>query len=329
MSQKKRVFSGIQPSGALTLGNYLGAMKQWVALQETHDCVYCVVDLHALTVPSDPDDLKKRVFETAALLIASGLDPDRVILIIQSHVHEHCELAWLLSCTATYGEMGRMTQFKEKSEGKESVSLGLFTYPVLMAADILLYQTDLVPVGADQKQHVEITRDIADRFNRRYGPVFTLPEPFIPEAGARIMSLDDPTKKMSKSNQNPNSYVTLLDTPAAIRKKILSAVTDSGREVRYDPENKAAVSNLLTIYSRCAGGSIEDIEGMYAGKGYADFKKDLAAVVTDTLRPVQQRFEDICASGEVARVVKDGADKAREIARVTLGAAKERIGLVI
>ncbi|MGE5541464.1 MAG: tryptophan--tRNA ligase [Bacillota bacterium] len=329
MNTKKRVFSGIQPSGGLTLGNYLGALRQWVTLQETHDCIYCVVDLHAITMPVDPEDLRQRINNTAALILAAGVDPDRSILFVQSHVHEHSELAWLLSCTATFGEMSRMTQFKEKSEGKESVSVGLFTYPVLMAADILLYHTHLVPVGADQKQHVEITRDIADRFNRRYGQVFTLPEPYIPEIGARIMSLDDPTKKMSKSNANPNSYIGLMDPPGVIRKKFLAAVTDSGREVRYDPENKAAVSNLLTIYSLCTGRSIQEIEGMYAGKGYADLKKDLAGVVVDALRPLQERFEDISTSGEAARVVKDGADRARDIARATLRDVRERIGFAM
>ncbi len=329
MQKKRRVFSGIQPSGVLTLGNYVGAMKQWVTLQDTHDCIYCVVDLHALTIPVDSEDLRRRILDTAALIVAAGVDPGRVILFVQSHVHEHSELAWLLSCVATYGEMGRMTQFKEKSEGKDSVSVGLFTYPVLMAADILLYQTDLVPVGADQKQHVEITRDIAERFNRRYGETFKLPDPYIPEIGARIMSLDDPAKKMSKSNANPNSYIGLMDPPNLIRKKLLSAVTDSEREVRYDPDRKPAVSNLLSIYSLCTGLSIPELEGIYAGKGYADLKKDLAAAVTEALRPLQERFSELSGSPEVVQIVRDGAERAREIARVTLRNVQERIGLVM
>lgn len=329
MSGKKRVFSGIQPSGTLTLGNYLGAMKHWALMQTTKDCIYCVVDLHALTVPVEPQELKQRVLDTATLLMAAGLDPKQVILFVQSHVPEHSELSWLLSCIATYGEMGRMTQFKEKSEGRESVSVGLFTYPVLMAADILLYQTDLVPVGADQKQHVEITRDIADRFNRRYGPTFTLPEPDIPEIGARIMSLDDPSKKMSKSNANPNSYISLLDSPKVIHKKIMSAVTDSGREVRFDPDEKPAISNLLTIYSLCAGKPVSELESAYAGKGYGDFKKDLAAVVAETLRPLRERYASLSGSGEVIDALEEGAEKARAIARITLREVHDRIGLVL
>ncbi len=327
MSKLKRVFSGIQPSGVLTLGNYLGAMKQWVSMQDTHNCVFCVVDLHALTVSVDPAELQRRIRDTAAILLSVGLDPDKVILFAQSHVKEHSELAWLLSCTATFGELGRMTQFKEKSEGKESVSVGLFTYPVLMAADILLYQTDVVPVGADQKQHVELTRDIADRFNRRYGETFTLPEPFIPPVGARIMSLDDPSVKMSKSNANPNSYIGFLDAPDIIRKKILSAVTDSGREVKYDPEHKPAVSNLLVIYSLSTGESVETLEGRYAGKGYAALKKDLASAVVEALRPIQEKFAEVSDSGEVYRILKRGAEKARGPASATISAVRDRVGL--
>jgi tryptophanyl-tRNA synthetase len=286
------------------------------------------VDLHALTVPFDPGDLRGRILDTAALLLAAGIDPAKVTLFVQSHVHEHSELAWLLSCVATFGEMSRMTQFKDKSEGKESVSIGLFTYPVLMASDILLYNTDLVPVGADQKQHVEITRDIAERFNRHYGPTFTLPEPYIPAVGARIMSLDDPTKKMSKSNANPGSYIGLLDSGDAIRKKLMAAVTDSGRSIVYDPEAKPAISNLLTMYSLCAGIPIEELEKMYVGKGYSDLKKDLASVIIETLTPLHRAFRDVVASGEVARVLREGAEKARAAASPTLHLVKRRMGLM-
>ncbi|MCR4397558.1 MAG: tryptophan--tRNA ligase, partial [Firmicutes bacterium] len=291
-------------------------------------CLYCIVDLHALTVPFDPGDLRGRILDTAALLLAAGIDPAKVTLFVQSHVHEHSELAWLLSCVATFGEMSRMTQFKDKSEGKESVSIGLFTYPVLMASDILLYNTDLVPVGADQKQHVEITRDIAERFNRHYGPTFTLPEPYIPAVGARIMSLDDPTKKMSKSNANPGSYIGLLDSGDAIRKKLMAAVTDSGRSIVYDPEAKPAISNLLTMYSLCAGIPIEELEKMYVGKGYSDLKKDLASVIIETLTPLHRAFRDVVASGEVARVLREGAEKARAAASPTLHLVKRRMGLM-
>ncbi|NPV71073.1 MAG: tryptophan--tRNA ligase [Firmicutes bacterium] len=329
MNQKKRVFSGIQPSGILTLGNYLGAMKHWARLQDTHDCVYCVVDLHALTVPIDPEELRRRILDTTATLVAVGLDPARVILFVQSHVHEHAELSWLLSCVTTFGELGRMTQFKEKSEGKESVTAGLFTYPVLMAADILLYQTDVVPVGADQKQHVELTRDIAERFNKRFGATFALPEPHIPEVGARIMSLDNPKSKMSKSNANPDSYIGLLDPPDLIRKKVSRAVTDSGREIRYDPAEKPAISNLLSIYSLCSAEPVQVLEERYAGKGYSDLKKDLGAVVAEHLRPFQERFRQVSESGEIDRILNEGAAKARAIASRTLNLAKERIGLVL
>ncbi|HHY13765.1 MAG TPA: tryptophan--tRNA ligase, partial [Thermoanaerobacterales bacterium] len=232
--KRKRVFSGIQPTGALTLGNYLGAMKQWVALQDTHDCFYCVVNLHAMTVMPDADEIRQNTINTAAMLVSVGLDPDKVTLFVQSDVKEHAELSWLMQCIVTFGELSRMTQFKEKSQDKEIVTGGLFTYPALMAADILLYKTDLVPVGEDQKQHLEITRDIAQRLNYRYGEIFNLPEPFIPKVGGRIMALDDPNKKMSKSSENPNSFIGLLDPPDLIRKKIMRAVTDSEMGIYYD-----------------------------------------------------------------------------------------------
>lgn len=325
----KRVFSGIQPTGILTLGNYLGAMKQWVALQETHDCFYCVVNLHAMTVMPDAEELRENTLSVAAMLVAAGLDPDKVTLFVQSDVAEHAELGWLLQCMATFGELSRMTQFKEKSREKEVITGGLFSYPALMAADILLYNTHLVPVGEDQRQHLELTRDIAQRFNNRYGGLFTLPEPFIPEVGGRIMSLDDPEKKMSKSNPNPNSYIGLLDPPDTIRQKIMRAVTDSGREIYYDPENKGAVSNLLTIYSLCSGKTIEALEKDYAGRGYGEFKKDLAEVVVECLKPIQARYNKLKESGNINEILKNGAGKARAIAAPMMEKVRELMGLKV
>lgn len=325
----KRVFSGIQPTGILTLGNYLGAMKQWVALQETHDCFYCVVNLHAMTVMPDAEELRENTLSVAAMLVAAGLDPDKVTLFVQSDVAEHAELGWLLQCMATFGELSRMTQFKEKSREKEVITGGLFSYPALMAADILLYNTHLVPVGEDQRQHLELTRDIAQRFNNRYGGLFTLPEPFIPEVGGRIMSLDDPEKKMSKSNPNPNSYIGLLDPPDTIRQKIMRAVTDSGREIYYDPENKGAVSNLLTIYSLCSGKTIETLEKDYEGRGYGEFKKDLAEVVVECLKPIQARYNELKESGNINEILKNGAGKARAIAAPMMEKVRELMGLKV
>lgn len=325
----KRVFSGIQPTGILTLGNYLGAMKQWVALQETHDCFYCVVNLHAMTVMPDAEELRENTLSVAAMLVAAGLDPDKVTLFVQSDVAEHAELGWLLQCIATFGELSRMTQFKEKSREKEVITGGLFSYPALMAADILLYNTHLVPVGEDQRQHLELTRDIAQRFNNRYGGLFTLPEPFIPEVGGRIMSLDDPEKKMSKSNPNPNSYIGLLDPPDTIRQKIMRAVTDSGREIYYDPENKGAVSNLLTIYSLCSGKTIEALEKDYEGRGYGEFKKDLAEVVVECLKPIQARYNELKESGNINEILKKGAGKARAVAAPMMDKVRELMGLKV
>lgn len=325
----KRVFSGIQPTGILTLGNYLGAMKQWVALQETHDCFYCVVNLHAMTVMPDAEELRENTLSVAAMLVAAGLDPDKVTLFVQSDVAEHAELGWLLQCMATFGELSRMTQFKEKSREKEVITGGLFSYPALMAADILLYNTHLVPVGEDQRQHLELTRDIAQRFNNRYGGLFTLPEPFIPEVGGRIMSLDDPEKKMSKSNPNPNSYIGLLDPPDTIRQKIMRAVTDSGREIYYDPENKGAVSNLLTIYSLCSGKTIETLEKDYEGRGYGEFKKDLAEVVVECLKPIQARYNELKESGNINEILKNGAGKARAVAAPMMEKVRELMGLKV
>ncbi len=327
--KQKRVFSGIQPTGILTLGNYLGAMKQWVALQDSHDCFYCVVNLHAMTVMPDADEIRQNTINTAIMLISVGLDPDKVTLFVQSDVKEHAELSWLMQCMVTFGELSRMTQFKEKSKEKEIVTGGLFTYPALMAADILLYDTDLVPVGDDQKQHLEITRDIAQRFNYRYGDLFVLPEPFIPEVGGRIMALDDPEKKMSKSSANPYSYIGLLDPPDLIKKKIMRAVTDSDTRIYYDENNKQAISNLLTIYSLCSSEPIETLEERYDGKGYGEFKKDLAEVVVEKLKPIQERYYQLQKSGDIVEILKMGADKARCVAGPIMSKVNERVGLKI
>ncbi|HHW25807.1 MAG TPA: tryptophan--tRNA ligase [Firmicutes bacterium] len=323
----KRVFSGVQPTGGLTLGNYLGAIKHFVRLQEEYDCFYCVVDLHALTVPKDPKELRTLIVDTAAYMMAAGLDPEKVTLFVQSDVPAHSELSWIMECTATFGELSRMTQFKEKSEGRESVSGGLFTYPALMAADILLYDTDVVPVGEDQKQHVELARDLAIRFNSRYGDTFKVPEPVIPKTGARIKSLADPSRKMSKSDTDPYGAIFLGDSEDEIVKKVRRAVTDSGREIIYDPDNKPALANLLTIYSHCADIPIEKLEEMYAGKGYADFKKGLAEAVIQCLKPIQKRHREMSESGYVKEALVEGARKAMEVSTPVLKRAKERLGL--
>jgi len=323
-----RVLSGIQPSGQLTLGNYIGAIQNFVKLQHEHECFYMVVDLHAVTLPQDPAALREQTESVAALYLAAGVDPSRSAIFIQSHVRAHAELGWIMTTLAYMGELERMTQFKEKAAGRSSVPAGLFVYPTLMAADILLYNADLVPVGDDQKQHLELTRDLAERFNGRYGETFKLPEPFMPEVGARIMSLDDASKKMSKSNPNPNSYIALLDEPDVVRKKISRAVTDSGREVKYDPASKPEVSNLISIYAHCAGVSVEEVERRYEGQGYGPFKKDLAEHVVSVLEPLQARYREIRSSGEIGRVLKEGAERAAEVADRTLGLVKERMGFL-
>lgn len=324
----KRVLSGIQPSGNLTLGNYIGAMKNFVKLQHDHQCYFMVVDLHAITVPQEPAALHEQTETVAALFLAAGIDPAKASVFLQSHVSAHAELGWLMTTLVYMGELERMTQFKDKSEGKESVGAGLFTYPALMAADILLYNADLVPVGDDQKQHLEITRDLAHRFNNRFGDQFIVPEPYIPQVGARIMSLDDASKKMSKSNPNPGSSIALLDEPDMIRKKISRAVTDSGREIKYDPANKPEVSNLMSIYSHCADLSIAEIEAKYDGLGYGPFKKDLAEAVVGALEPLQQRYRDIRSSGELRTILRQGAEQASVIANETLRGVKEKMGFV-
>ncbi len=325
---KKRVFSGVQPTGILTLGNYLGAIKHFVEIQDEYDCFYCVVDLHALTVPQEPRSFRSNILSTAAYMLASGLDPNKMTFFVQSDVSSHTELGWIVECTVSFGELSRMTQFKEKSEGKDFVSGGLFTYPALMAADILLYQSDYVPVGEDQKQHVELCRDAAIRFNSRYGQTFKVPEPLIARSGARIRSLQDPSKKMSKSDQNPNSYIALNDTPDTIAKKVRRAVTDSGKDVIYDPQEKPALANLLTIYAHCAGRSLEDLQTMYQGLGYARFKNDLAEAVIGTVSPIQRKYEEIMDSGTLEEVLLEGAYKARGVAAHTIALAKDRMGLL-
>lgn len=324
----KKVLSGIQPSGKLTLGNYIGAMKNFVALQHEYACDFMVVDLHAITVPQEPTALREQSEMVAALYVAAGIDPNKANIFMQSHVPQHAQLGWLLTTLVSMGELERMTQFKDKSEGKESVGAGLFVYPALMVADILLYNADLVPVGEDQKQHLELTRDIAGRFNSRFGEYFTIPDPYIPEVGARIMSLDDASKKMSKSNPNAGSLIALLDAPDVIRKKISRATTDSGSEVKYDPANKPEVSNLITIYSQCAGISIPEVEARYEGLMYGPFKKDLAEVVVGVLEPMQQRYRDVRESGELRSILSQGAERAAETAEQTLKEVQRLMGFL-
>ncbi|MFG6115574.1 tryptophan--tRNA ligase [Halobacillus sp. MO56] len=323
----KTIFSGIQPSGTLTLGNYLGAMKHFVELQEENHCYFCVVDEHAITVPQDRLKLRDNIRSLAALYLASGIDPEKSTLFIQSEVPAHTQLGWMLQCVSYIGELERMTQFKDKSQGKEAVSSGLLTYPPLMAADILLYKTDIVPVGEDQKQHLELTRNLAERFNNKYNDIFTVPEVSIPKVGARIMSLQDPTKKMSKSDENQKAYISMLDAPKKIEKKIKSAVTDSEGIVKYDKENKPGISNLLTIYSTCTGETVEALEVKYEGKGYGEFKQDVANAVIQTLSPIQERYHELFESEELDDVLDNGAERANQAAEKMLRKAKKAMGL--
>lgn len=324
----KTIFSGIQPSGILTLGNYLGAMKHFVPLQDAFNCYYCIVDQHAITVPQEPAVLKQNIRRLAALYLAVGLDPSKVTLFVQSEVPAHAKLGWIMMCTSYLGELERMTQFKDKSDGRgESIPAGLLVYPPLMAADILLYNTDYVPVGEDQKQHLELTRDLANRFNSRYGEVFKIPEIRLPETGARIMSLTDGTKKMSKSDPNQGAYISMLDDPDTITKKIKRAQTDSDSAVRYDKAEKPAVSNLMTIYSLCSGKTLEEIEAMYEGKGYGAFKADLAEVVVETLRPIQERYDQLYNSPELDDILSAGAKKANETANQMLYKVEKAMGM--
>ena len=325
-----RVLSGIQPSGDIHIGNYIGAVRHWVSDQDVNDCFYVIVDLHAITLPQDPELLRSRTIELAALLLAAGIDPGRSTLFVQSHLHQHAELAWVLDCVATFGELRRMTQFKDRTQKREegSVSAGLFAYPVLQAADILLYNTDRVPVGEDQRQHLELTRDVAGRFNQRFGETFVLPEPAIPPLGAKIMDLQDPTSKMSKSAESPQGTVGALDPPEVIRRKFKTAVTDSGRDVVAAPD-KPAITNLLTILSAVTGRPIADLEAAYAGRGYADLKSDLAEAVTEFLRPLQDRYRELLSDpGEIDRLLGIGAEKAEAIAGKTLTDVYDRVGFL-
>jgi len=329
MSKQKRVLSGIQPSGLLTIGNYIGAIRQFVDMQHTHDSFFMIVDLHAITVPQEPEKLREQTESLAAVYLACGLDPRKATLFAQSHVRQHAMLGWIMTTLSHMGELERMTQFKDKSAGKESVGAGLFTYPSLMAADILLYDTDLVPVGDDQTQHLELTRDLAIRFNHRFGDTFVVPEGHFTEVGARIMSLIDGKKKMSKSDPNPGAYISLLDEPDVVRKKISRATTDSGREIVFDRETKPEVSNLLEIFSVFSGLSIKELEARYEGQGYGPFKKDLAEAVVGVLAPLQEKYRDIRASGELHEILKRGAEKAGEVAEATLVRAMDRMGFVL
>jgi tryptophanyl-tRNA synthetase len=326
-----RVFSGIQPTGAKHIGNYIGAMRQYVATQDANEgeAFFCIVDLHSITVEYDTQDLHDRSLDLAALLFAVGLDPDRCVLFAQSHVTAHAEAAWLLSAVTGFGQLGRMTQFKDKGENKDFVSAGLFTYPVLMAGDILLYQTDIVPIGDDQRQHLELSRDVAERFNSRFGPTFKVPEGVYPEVGARIMDLQEPTKKMSTTGGTAQGTVLVLDDPDTIRKKFKTAVTDSGREIRYAPDEKPGVSNLLEILSVASGRPIPEVEADFDGKGYGDLKNGTAEAVVELFRPMQERYRELRADeGELRRLLRIGAEKARETSAPTLRQMYERMGFV-
>lgn len=323
----KTIFSGIQPSGTITLGNYIGALRQFVELQEDYNCFFCIVDEHAITVQQDRLELRKNIRSLAALYVAVGLDPEKATLFIQSEVPAHAQAGWMLQCVAYIGELERMTQFKDKSSGKEAVSAGLLTYPPLMAADILLYGTDIVPVGEDQKQHLELTRDLAERFNKKYNDILTIPEVRIPKEGARVMSLQEPTKKMSKSDPNQKAFITLLDDPKQIEKKIKSAVTDSDGIVKYDKENKPGVSNLLSIYSALEGTPIPELEAQFEGKGYGDFKQAVADVVVKHLAPIQKRYYELIESEELDRILDEGAEKARFTSGKTLKKMENAMGL--
>ncbi|MBO4235900.1 MAG: tryptophan--tRNA ligase [Firmicutes bacterium] len=323
----KRVFSGVQPTGNIHLGNYLGALRQFPELQDDYECIYCIVDEHAITVPNDPKELKSHILDVASLYLAIGIDPNKSIIFVQSDVSAHAELAWVLTCNAYTGELFRMTQFKSKSQNKESAPAGLLMYPVLMASDILLYDTDIVPVGADQKQHIELTRDLAIRVNNTIKEIFVVPEGRFMKEGARIMALDDPTQKMSKSAPNPLSRISLLDDDAQIKKAIMKSTTDSDGIIKFDTENKPGVSNLLTIYSVLSGKSIETLEKEYEGKGYGDFKKDLVEVTTSYLAPIRDKYNEIRNSDELITILRDGADRANAIADKTMRRVKDTFGL--
>ncbi|MBR4720318.1 MAG: tryptophan--tRNA ligase [Clostridia bacterium] len=334
---KKTIFSGVQPSGNITLGNYLGAIKNWVGFQEDYNCIYAMMDMHAITVRQNPQELRRRTLDLLKIYIACGIDPEKSLLFVQSHVSEHAQLAWVLNCYTYMGELSRMTQFKDKSsKHADNINAGLFTYPVLMAADILLYQADLVPVGKDQMQHIEITRDIAERFNSIYckegNPVFKVPEGFLPKAGAKVMSLTEPTKKMSKSDENPKAYISILDDFAVISNKIKSAVTDSEGKIEYRPEDetKAGINNLLTIMAAVTGSTEEKIAKEFSGKGYGDFKKAVAEAVVEEIRPIRARYDELSKSKDyLEEICKAGSEKAEKIAAKTLGKVYKKIGFLL
>ncbi len=324
----KRAFSGVQPTGNIHIGNYIGALKQFVELQNEMETVYCIVDLHSITVPQDPKELKEHTLDVAALYLSVGLDPEKSIIFIQSTVPAHTELSWILTCHSYTGELSRMTQFKDKSREKESAPAGLFTYPLLMAADILLYDAQFVPVGNDQKQHIELTRDIAERFNNKYGETFVVPQYKGTKVGARIMALDNPTNKMSKSAENEYSRISLLDSPIKVKKSIMKATTDSDNEIKFDEENKPGISNLLTIYSVFSGMEVGDIEKKYKGCGYGQLKKDLVEVVNDSLVDIQKKYNEIRKSEELIKILKEGREKAQTISQKTMERVKSKLGLV-
>lgn len=323
-----RIFSGIRPTGGLHIGNYLGAIKQWIALQETNECVFCIVDLHAITTPYNPKELQKNILETAAVYLAAGINPEKSVIFVQSEVKEHAELAWLLSTITPMGELSRMTQFKEKSKQyKDYINAGLFNYPVLMASDILLYKAQAVPVGKDQEQHVELTRTIAKKFNQKFGKVFPEPETILPKVGAKIMSLTDPKKKMSKSD-DPKSCISLFDSPEDIQKKIMSAETDSGKEIIYNVTKKPGVSNLLTIYSLLTDQSTQSIEKQFKGKGYGDFKKSLAKILIEYLEPFRRKQKELQTRDVYVKdILAKGASRAKIIAETTMKEVREKMGL--
>ncbi|AJP12354.1 TPA: tryptophan--tRNA ligase [Clostridioides difficile] len=329
MSEKKVIFSGAQPSGKMTLGNYLGAIKNWTELQDNYDCYYSIVDLHAITVPQDPKVLRANTIELLAQYIACGLDPEKNTIFIQSHVKEHVELMWVLNTMTYMGELSRMTQFKDKSQKSEAnLNAGLFTYPVLMAADILLYQTDLVPVGDDQKQHLELARDLANRFNNRFSPTFVVPEGYYPKGGARVMSLQEPTKKMSKSDSNENAFILLADDSDSIKRKIKRSVTDSLGVVKYNDE-QPGIKNLIDIYSNLSKKSVEEIVNMYEGKGYGIFKEDVAEVVSEALRPIREKYVDLLNNKDyLEKIYSMGAEKAEKQARKTLRKVYKKVGFI-
>ena len=329
MSDKKTILSGIQPSGELCIANQLGAINNWVDLQDDYNSIFLIVDLHSLTVPQTPSELRQRCLSFVAQYIACGINPEKSLIAIQSHIHEHTELAWVLSTLTSLGELNRMTQFKDKSaRHAKNVNAGLFTYPILMASDILIYNADLVPVGADQKQHLELSRNLAERFNHRYSDTFSIPEPFIPKSEGRIMSLQSPENKMSKSDENVNNFIALLDDEDTIIRKIKRAVTDSGSEIVFS-DNKPGLKNLITIYSSYAGISPEEIEQNYEGKMYSDFKQDLGQIIADSLSPIRTKYEEIVSDkGYLNKVLSDGAEKASYLARRTLSKVYRKIGLI-